>query len=50
MEDDVVDRGEESAFHAATMNPPGSVRFRMRAFDGADRELRLGNSGPFTIE
>jgi len=50
VDDDVLDRGEESAFHAATMNPPGAVRFRMRAFDGADRELRLGNSGPFVIE
>lgn len=50
VDDDVLDRGEESSFHAATMNPPGAVRFRLRAFDGADRELRLGNNGPFTIE
>jgi hypothetical protein len=50
VDDDVLDRGEESTFRGATMNPPGAVRFRMRAFDSADRELRLGNSGPFTIE
>ena len=50
VEDDVLDRGEESGFHAATMNPPGAVRFRLHAFDAADRELRLGNAGPFTIE
>jgi hypothetical protein len=50
VEDGVVDRGEESTFHAATLNPPGAVRFRLRAFDAADRELRLGNNGPFTIE
>jgi len=50
VEDDVLDRGEESSFHAATLNPPGSVRFRLRAYDSADRELRLGNSGPYTIE
>ena len=50
MDDDVLARGEETTFHAVTMNPPGSIRYRLRAFDGADRELRIGNSGPFTIE
>jgi hypothetical protein len=50
VDEGVLDRGEESTFRGATMNPPGAVRFRMRAFDSADRELRLGNSGPFTIE
>jgi hypothetical protein len=32
------------------MSPRGAVRYRLRAFDGADRELRVGNPGPFTIE
>lgn len=50
VDEEELDRGEESTFHAATMNPPGAVRFRLRAFDTADRQLRLGNSGPFTIE
>jgi len=50
VDDDVLARGEETTFHAVTMNPPGSIRYRLRAFDGADRELRIGNSGPFTIE
>jgi hypothetical protein len=50
VEEDVLDRGDESTFHAATLNPPGAVRFRLRAFDGADRELRVTNAGPFTIE
>jgi hypothetical protein len=50
VDDDVLKRGEESAFHAATNNPPGAIRFRLRAFDGADRELRVGNPGPFIIE
>jgi hypothetical protein len=50
VEDDVLPRGEEPSFHAVTLNPPGSVRFRLRAFDNADRELRVGNAGPFTIE
>lgn len=50
MDEEELDRGEESTFHGATMNPPGAVRFRLRAFDAADRQLRLGNAGPFTIE
>lgn len=50
VDDEELDRGEESTFHAATMNPPGAVRFQLRAFDSADRQLRLGNAGPFTIE
>lgn len=50
VDEEELDRGEESTFHAATMNPPGAVRFRLRAFDGSDRQLRLGNAGPFTIE
>ena len=50
MDEDELDRGEESTFHAATMNPPGAVRYKLRAFDKSDRQLRLGNAGPFTIE
>jgi hypothetical protein len=50
VDDETLDRGEELPFHVTTMNPPGSVRFQMRAFDSAGRELRVGNSGPFIIE
>lgn len=50
VEDDEVNRGEESAFHAEAQNPPGSVRFKIRAFDGSGRQLRVGNDGPFVID
>jgi hypothetical protein len=49
-DEDQLDPGEESSFHAATMNPPGAIRFRLRAFDSSDRQLRIGNAGPFVIE
>jgi len=49
-DEDELDRGEESSFHAVTMNPPGAIRIRLRAFDSADRQLRIGNAGPFVIE
>jgi hypothetical protein len=48
--EDVLDPGEESSFHGETMNPPGAVRYRLRAMLSDDRELRLGNAGPFPIE
>ncbi len=50
VEDSALDRGEESSFHAETDNPPGSVRFKIRAFDGDGRQLRVGNDGPFVID
>lgn len=48
--DETLAHNEEPAFHAETRNPPGSIQFKLRAFDTADRELRVGNAGPFTIE
>ena len=47
---DRVKPGETPAFHAQTSNPPGSIRFRMRAFDGFEMELRVANPGPYLIE
>ncbi len=47
---DRVTPGETPAFHAETSNPPGSIRFRMRAFDGFEQELRVANPGPYLIE
>jgi len=50
VEDDAIARGQESSFHAEAENPPGSVRFKIRAFDGEGRQLRVGNEGPFIID
>jgi len=50
VEDEDLKRGEESAFHAETENPPGSVRFKIRAYDGSNRQLHVGNDGPFVID
>jgi len=48
--DGALEPGAESSFHAETMNPPGAVRFRLRAVDGAEQDLRVANAGPFAIE
>jgi len=50
ISDDTVDPGDELPFHAETLNPPGSIRYRIRAFDGADRELHVGAGGPYIID
>ncbi|MGD0666636.1 MAG: hypothetical protein ABSB23_03685 [Bryobacteraceae bacterium] len=50
VDDDVIKRGDDSPFHVETENPPGSVRFKIRAFDGDGRQLRVGNDGPFVID
>ena len=50
VSDEAVSKSEEPSFHVQTNNPPGAIKFRIRAFDIADRELRVGNPGPFVIE
>jgi hypothetical protein len=49
-DEDELRPGDESSFHAATINPPGAIRFKVHAQDGAGRDLRIGNAGPYTIE
>ena len=48
--DDTLKNGDELPFHVETTNPPGSIRYRVRAFDGAERELRVRGPGPYIIE
>jgi hypothetical protein len=50
ISDDTLDRNEEAPFHSELLNPPGAIKFRIRAFDSSERELRSANAGPFTIE
>jgi hypothetical protein len=50
VSDETLNKNEEPSFHAETLNPPGSIQYKIRAFDAAERELRIGNAGPFTIE
>ena len=37
-------------FRSEIVNPPGAIKFKIRAFDSADKELRIANPGPFIIE
>jgi hypothetical protein len=42
--------GADQSFHVDSRFPVGAVRFKMRAYDNYDKELRVGNAGPFVIE
>ena len=50
VEDDVIARQQESAFHAVSENPPGAIRYKLRAVDFSGKQLRLSETGPFTVE
>jgi hypothetical protein len=50
VSDETMRKNDESAFHCEGLNVPGSIRYKIRAYDSSDRELRVGNDGPFTID
>ncbi len=50
LDDQLVRPGEERSWHSETSEHVRAVRFRIRASDAGDRELRVGNAGPFPIE
>ena len=50
VSDDNLEKDDEQVFHVETLNPPGSIQYRIKALTTGDRELRLANAGPFTIE
>jgi len=50
IEEEVLDPGQEAAFHMEANTPPRSVAFQINAEDGSGRALRVAKSGPFSIE
>jgi hypothetical protein len=50
LEENWIEPGQERSYHAETSDPVRAVRYRIRAFDNSERELRAENSGPFPIE
>ena len=50
VSDDVMHKNDESAFHCEANNPPGSIRYKIKVYDTGERELRIGNDGPFIID
>jgi hypothetical protein len=50
IDEEVLQPGQEAAFHMEANAPPGSVTFQIGAADGSGRQLRVAKSGPFPIE
>lgn len=50
IDEEVLQPGQEAAFHMEANAPPGSVAFQINAADGVGRELRVAKAGPFPIE
>ncbi len=50
LDDDVLQPGDERSCQSATSDVARAVKYKVRAFDTSDRELRVGNDGPFPIE
>jgi hypothetical protein len=50
LDEDLVQPGEVRTVHALTSDHVRAVKFKIRAFDTGEKELRVANIGPFPIE
>jgi hypothetical protein len=50
VDDETLTAGDERSCRAEASEHVRAVKFRIRAFDTNQRELRLDNTGPFPIE
>jgi hypothetical protein len=50
ISDETVEPGHEGVFHNEMIDAPRAVTLTLRAFDAHEKELRIGNPGPFVIE
>ena len=48
--DDVVRAGQEASYQTVLVDPVRAVSYQVRAFDTAERDLRVANPGPYPIE
>ncbi|HEY1339253.1 MAG TPA: hypothetical protein VGF59_17190 [Bryobacteraceae bacterium] len=50
IDDQMLQTDYEGAFHVEARDPVRAVRYKIRAFDVGEKELRVANDGPFVIE
>jgi hypothetical protein len=48
--EDVVRPGQEASYQTVLVDPVRAVSYQVGAFDTAERYLRVGNPGPYSIE
>lgn len=50
IDEDILEPGKEAAFHLVLVDPVRAVKYQLSAVDEEERDLRVGNPGPFPIE
>jgi|SRR5947199_1956833 len=50
LDEDQIEPGQERSAASAASEHVRAVKYRIRAFDTQERELRIANAGPFPIE
>src|SRR3954447_4183162 len=50
INEETVEHGHEGVFHNEMIDTPRAVNYTVRAFDFHEKELRMGNPGPYPIE
>jgi hypothetical protein len=50
LADDVVRAGQEASYQTVLVDPVRAISYQVRALDNGERELRVGNPGPYPIE
>ena len=50
IDEDTIGAGHEGAYHSEMADAARAVKYTIRAFDMHEKELRVGNPGPFPIE
>lgn len=50
VDEDLLETGREGSYHVEMADAARAVTYTVRAFDMHDKELRVENTGPFSIE
>lgn len=50
IDDQTMEPGKEGSFHNEMVDAPRAVNYTIRAFDKHEKELRVGNPGPYIVE
>lgn len=50
VDEDTLETGREGSYHVEMADAARAVTYTVRAFDGHEKELRVENIGPFSIE
>jgi len=50
VSEETMETGDEGSIHSEMVDAPRAVKYTIRAFDMHEKELRVGNPGPYIVE